>query len=115
MFAFVLAQTIAWYLLAGLVLPDFFGEQPVDLRAHYFAHRRLFFGLFVVGLAISLCRDLSNDHYPTEHVDLAFQFYFVAASVGGFFIKRDGYHKAMCVVSAVVFAVYVGLLHDRLH
>ena len=114
MFAFVLAQTIAWYMLAALVLPDFFGEQPDDLRAHYFAHRQVFFGLFIVALAISLCRDLSNDAYPADRVDLAFQLYFVAVSIGGFLIKRDWYHKSMCVMSAVAFAVYIGLLHERL-
>jgi hypothetical protein len=115
MFGLVLLQMIAWYLLAGLVLPDFFGEQPVDLRVHYFAHRKLFFALLVGSLAISLLRGLTNDHYPMDGADLGFQLFFVAAAVGGFFIARDGYHKLMCVVSVVVFGAYVAMLHTRLH
>jgi len=115
MFALVLVQMIVWYLLAGLVLPDFFGEHPVDLRAHYFAHRKLFFSLFIVSLAVSLLRGLTNDHYPMSSADIAFQLFFLVASAGGVFIARDGYHKLMCVTSAVVFAIYVAMLHARLH
>ena len=115
MFGLVLLQMIAWYLLSALVLPDFFGEQPVDLRAHYFAHRKLFFGLFIGSLGISLLRGLTNDHYPMSSADLAFQLFFIAVALGGIFIARDGYHKLMCIVSAVVFAVYVAMLHTRLH
>jgi len=43
-FAIVLAQAIGVYMLAALVLPDFGGEAPIDLAAHYANHRRLFFG-----------------------------------------------------------------------
>ena len=39
-FAILLAQTIALYLLTGLVYPDFSADRAVDLRAHYFAQRR---------------------------------------------------------------------------
>jgi len=115
MFALVLVQMIMWYLLAGLVLPDFFGESPVDLRVHYFAHRKIFFGLFIVSIAISLLRGLTNYHFPVSGTDIAFQLFFAAVSVGGFFIARDGFHKLMCVTSAIVFAAYVALLHARLH
>jgi len=38
-FAVVLAQTIVQYMLSAIVLPDFFGDERVDLREHYFAHR----------------------------------------------------------------------------
>jgi hypothetical protein len=115
MFALVLMQMIVWYLLAGLVLPDFFGEHEVNLRTHYFAHRKIFFSLFIVSLAVSLFRGLTNDHFPMDRTDVAFQLFFVAAATGGLFTARDGYHKAMCVASAIVFAAYVALLHARLH
>jgi hypothetical protein len=52
-FSIVLAQTIDLYLLAALVLPDFFGDTVVDLREHYYAHRRWFFSLLVLLIAIT--------------------------------------------------------------
>src|SRR5438552_1135262 len=39
-FAILLAQTIALYLLTGLVYPDFPADKEIDLRGHYFAQRR---------------------------------------------------------------------------
>jgi hypothetical protein len=42
---FVLLQTIVSYMLAGLVFPDLFGEEIVDLRESFYAHRVRFFAL----------------------------------------------------------------------
>ena len=42
-FAMVLLQTILIYMMAGLVFPDLFGEEVVDLRENFYAHRGWFF------------------------------------------------------------------------
>src|SRR5215471_7217360 len=46
-FAIVLAQTILTYMLAAIVLPDFFGAERVDLREHYLTHVRWLLGLAI--------------------------------------------------------------------
>src|SRR5215467_242655 len=42
-FAIVLLQTILIYMAAGLVLPDLFGEEVVDLKRNFYAHCGWFF------------------------------------------------------------------------
>ena len=43
MFDSVLLQFIIAYMLAAIVLPDFFGDHEVDLHEHYFSHATLVF------------------------------------------------------------------------
>jgi len=114
MFAIVLLQTIAMYMLAALVLPDFFSERTVDLREHYFAHRRLFFGLFVATLLISLAKDIVLSGQMTNNVNLAFHLCFIALSAVGAISAKDWYHKLLCVVSALGFSAYIALLFAQL-
>jgi hypothetical protein len=61
-FAVLLAQVIVLYLVTGLIYPDFVHDRQVDLRAHYFQQRRHFFGLCIILLALSICRDLVLNH-----------------------------------------------------
>src|SRR5262249_30293629 len=46
-FAAVIVQMILQYMLAAIVLPDFFGEERVDLRKHYWDHVRWLLGLSI--------------------------------------------------------------------
>ena len=39
----VLLNTVCIYMLAGLVFPDLFGEEVVDLKENFYAHRGWFF------------------------------------------------------------------------
>ena len=114
MFSIVLLQTIVTYLLSGLVLPDFYGERSIDLRVHYFAHRRLFFGLFIAALLISLAKDLVLSGHITDRVNLAFHLCFIALSAGGCISAKDWYHKLLCMLSAVGFGLYIALLFAQL-
>lgn len=114
MFAVVLLQTTLTYMLAALVLPDFFGEQTVDLRAHYYAHRSLFFGLFVLVLATSIGKEWALYRKWPDRIDLAFQSGFIALSLGGAFIAREWFHKLFCVIGAGTFVVYIAVLFGQL-
>jgi len=114
MFTVVLLQTTTLYLLAAIVLPDFFGEQPVDLRKHYFEHHRLFFGLFVVTLLISLLKDQIIGGHPKQGTDLAFHFGFLAVSLAAAITRNEVFHKIACVASTLAFASYIALLFTKL-
>src|SRR5690349_6946255 len=82
-FATVTLQTITTCMLAALVLPDFFGAQTTGPRAPYCAHRRRFFGVFVLALLISLATDLVLTGRLSDNANLAFHACFLAAATTG--------------------------------
>ncbi len=113
-FAILLAQTIALYLLTGLVYPDFSPERKVDLRAHYFAQRRHFFSLSLGSTALSLGRDLVLHRKLPEPINLGFHFCWAVFAVTGLLIAREGYHKFLALLAGVMFISYVAFLFSRL-
>ena len=115
LFALVVMQTTSLYLLNALVLPDFFGEQTIDLRKHYFAHRKIFFSLFVVTLLISLAKPvLLEGHLPNDPTDIAFHLGWISIATVAAFTKREWFHKAVSATSVLTFLVYIALLFTRL-
>ena len=114
MFAVVLLQTTLAYMLAALVLPDFFGEQKVDLREHYFAHRRIFFGLFVLTLLVSLAKDPVLSGHMTDPLNFGFHLGFIALTATGAITVREWFHKLVCLLGVAGFASYIALLFTQL-
>jgi hypothetical protein len=114
-FAIVLAQTIVQYLLAAIVLPDFSADRETDLRAHYWAHTRWFFGLFVLLLLASLTKNpVVYGHLP-DRGDLAFHMGFIALAATALLVRRDEVHKFLALLGAGVFCAYVIALFTQLH
>ena len=114
-FAVVLAQSIAQYLLAGIVFPDFSRDADIDLHEHYWAHVRWFFGLFVLVLLISLTKSEVVYGKLPDHEDLAFHGVFIALSATAFATRRARYHEFLALFGAGVFCAYVVALFTRLH
>jgi hypothetical protein len=114
-FSIVLAQTIVMYLLAALVLPDFFGDGIVDLREHYYGHRRWFFGLLVLLIVTSLVKQLVIDHSLPRPMDLAFHVMFAASGIAGALLARPRVHEILAGFSAILISAYIGLLFTHLH
>jgi hypothetical protein len=115
MFAVVLLQTVVLYMLAALVLPDFFGEKTVDLRAHYFGHRRIFYGLFLALLLVSFAKEFVLGGSPPETTNWAFHLCFAIVSMFGLLTAREWCHKLLVLVMPVLMLIYIGLLFARLH
>lgn len=114
-FAVVLAQSIAQYLLAGIVLPDFSSDANVDLREHYWSHSHWFFGLFVAVLLISLAKSVIVYGKLPDRGDLAFHGVFIALSVTALLTRRPRFHEFLTVFGAGVFCAYVITLFAQLH
>jgi hypothetical protein len=113
-FAVVLVQTIPLYLLAGLVLPDIDSGSVVDLRKHYHANHRWFFTLLAVLLVASIGKQLVlYDDLPAP-LNLTFHLLFIASSLLGAWTIREWYHKTLPLFSAILVAVYIGLLFAHL-
>ena len=111
----VLLQFIIAYMLAAIVLPDFFGTDNVDLREHYFAHVRWFFGLMVALLLSSLLKDLIfNGHLPDTR-NVAFHIVFIVTSSIAMFVRNERFHKILSLAAVLLFAIYTMLLFWHLH
>jgi hypothetical protein len=113
-FLVVLLQPIILYLLAALVLPDFAGEAPVDLRANYYGHTRWFFGLAVSLLLVSLLKDRVINGSLPEPYNLAFHLVTMATWVGAAVTRREWYHKLLVPVGVLLIGVYIAVLFARL-
>jgi len=113
-FSVVLAQTIVVYLLAALVLPDFFGDAGFDLRAHYYDHQRWFFALFVALIAASIAKSrVIYGEWPPP-LDLAFHLVFAATGVAGALVRRPRFHEIIAATGLVVIGAYIALLFAHL-
>ena len=113
-FAIVLFQTIVLYMLAGLVLPDFFGEDAIDLRANYYAHHAWFFGLAAILGLVSIGKDLILNGSLPNPSNLSFHLAFMVAAAIGAITRREWYHKVNILLAAVLFGIYIALLFARL-
>lgn len=111
-FTILLLQTILIYMLAGLSLPDV-GDGEVDLQAHYFTHHRLFFGVVVALVVVSVGKDVVfAGHLPTP-ANVAFQGALAAASAIAAATKAPWYHRLLAPTVLTAFVAYVGLLFWR--
>jgi hypothetical protein len=113
-FSAVLMQTIVLYLLAALVLPDVFGDSDVDLRKHYFGHRRWFFALLTLLIVSSVIKQLIVDGGLPRPLDLGFHVLFAVAGISGFVIENPRYHKFLAAQGVVVVGAYIALLFTHL-
>lgn len=113
-FAVVLLQTIVVYLLAALVLPDFFGEAPVDLRVYFYAQRTWFFVLLTLLVAVSLCKQLVLEGRVPASSNLAFHLIFATLAITGALTDRARVHEFLAVFTTGALGAYIGLLFKHL-
>jgi len=110
----ILLQAISIYMAAALVLPDIIGEDFVDLREHFFAHRNWFFGAQLASVIFSLLKTLALQGHLPNRMDTVFQFTFCAAAIGAFVTRSEWFHKLLAPAFGLLFAVYIALLFARL-
>jgi hypothetical protein len=114
-FAAVLLQTIVTYLLAALVLPDVSIEAHVDLREHYFDHRRWFFAMLIAVLVSSLVKSIAIDGRLPNDVDLAFHGVFTLFGVVGIASASPRIHATIAAAGALLLGAYIAILFGHLH
>ena len=113
-FLIVLLQPAVLYLMSALVLPDFSGSAPVDLRENYFDHSRWFFALAVLVLIVSVTKDLALYGALPERVNIAAHGVFLVLWAAAIWTRSDGYHRFLAPCTAAVFVAYVVVLFTRL-
>lgn len=106
-FGVLLTQTIAQYMLAGIVFPDFSGDEAIDLHDHYRRHKRWFFGLLIFLLIVSLAKDLVIGGRMTGALNLLFHMSFITMSAAAMLTPAEKYHKLFPLFGIAIFIAYI--------
>ncbi|MEO6227824.1 MAG: hypothetical protein ABIO61_08250 [Thermomonas sp.] len=114
MYAIVLLQTILFYMVAGLALPDLEGDGELDMQAAYMAQARPFFLLMVGVVVISLLKDVVIHGELPGSANLAFHVGFAVTAIIAAMTRNAWYHRINALLATVLFAVYIGALFDRI-
>jgi hypothetical protein len=112
-FAMVLLNTIFIYMIAALVFPDFFGEEVVDLKENFYAHRGWFFSLAFTTIVVSICKDVVLDGRLPRPTNLTFQTIFGVTLLIGALTRSERYHKTLIVFGSALFVFYIIVLYAR--
>ena len=117
-FLVVLLTPTTLYLMAALLIPDvpdaLDGDRTLDLRAHYYAQARWFFGAGVAVVASSLLRPVVFDGHLPLDLDRGLQGVFAALALAAAWSRRPRVHELAAAAAAALYAAYVLLLFARL-
>jgi hypothetical protein len=112
----MLAQTVATYLVAALVLPDVRGDEPIDLRAYFYANHRWLFAILAIMIAVSMGKEVVlSGHLPEPPLNSIAQGVFIVFSAIAAITARERYHKLFAPLGAIVFGAYIAVLFSNLH
>jgi len=113
-FGVVLLNVIFIYMTAGLVFPDFFGNDVVDLKESFYAHRVWFFVLAAGTVIVSVFKGLVLDHRLPPTMDLVFHVIFAVTLSIGALTSSERYHKSLIVFGSGLFVLYIIVLYARM-
>jgi hypothetical protein len=113
-FSVVVAHSLFLYMLGALVLPDVHGDEPVDLREHYYDSHRWFFSFVVLAALAGIAKDLVLEGMLPKPSNLAFQLSFTASGVIGAITRREWYHQLFAPAAVLAFGCYIALLFSQL-
>ena len=113
-FAIVLLNAILIYMMTGLVFPDFIGEEEIDLKENFYAHRGWLLSLAFAAIVVSVCKDVVLDGRLPRPTNLTFHAIFGVTLLVGAFTARERYHKTLVVFGIATFVLYIVLLYTRM-
>jgi hypothetical protein len=113
-FLVVILQAVCSYMVAALVFPNIPEDQPVDLRAHYFAHKGWFFGALLANGISSVSKDLALYGHLPGRMNAEFHLIFGLAVGVAALTDREWFHKILAPLISVLFLIYIGLLFSHL-
>jgi hypothetical protein len=114
-FSVVLLQTVLTYMVAGLIFPDLFGSEPIDLKANFYAHRKWFFLLALSVIVTSVLKDVVLSGALSSATNLTFHALFGATLLIGAVTRSERYHQLMPVFGIALFIFYILVLFARIH
>lgn len=108
----LLLQPIVLYLQSSLLTPNL--DRETDMVAAFERQSRVFFGLFILLLLISLTKDLVIGGRLPEPLNLAAHGLFITLSLIGAVTRRRRVHEILGPVTALLMLAYIGVLFMRL-
>ncbi|HET7464791.1 MAG TPA: hypothetical protein VFJ82_26345 [Longimicrobium sp.] len=108
-FLFFLLTPITLYLSAVVLLPDFEGEGEIDLRAHFLANHRWFFGIISLVPILNAFRSVVISGDPPFNLDRVFEVTFFVLLLSAAAIGRPAYQKFIAVLNVTLFVAMVVL------
>jgi hypothetical protein len=111
----IILQAISVYMAAALVLPDVTGNEVIDLRDHYYAHRSWFFGALVASLIFSAGKDLVLAGHLPRPVNLEFHGIFALSCLVAAITRREWFHKLLAPAAGLLLLLYITILYARLY
>lgn len=108
-FLFFLLTPIALYLAAVVLLPDFEGEGEIDLRAHFLANHRWFYGFAALIPVLNAIRSVVISGDPPFNLDRVFEGTFAIVQMVGALTPRPAVQKAIAVINITLFVAMVVL------
>ena len=113
-FLVIILHSISIYMGAALVLPELEGEMFIDLREHYFAHRRWFFGVLLAQVVLSVGKELALYGRLLGRTNGEFHLIFALALIAGAITQREWFHKFLAPACCLLYLLYIALLFARL-
>ena len=110
----IVLQAVSMYMVAALVLPDVTGDNVVDLRRHYFAHKTWFFAALFAAVFFSAAKDLVLQGRVIGGINAGFHLVFGVASVVAAITRWEWFHNWLAPAVGLTFLVYIALLFARL-
>ncbi len=114
-FGIVLLQTVLTYMVAGLIFPDLFGSESIDLKASFYAHRRWFFCLALGVIVTSVVKDVVLSGALPSTTNLIFHAVFGSSLLIGALTPNERYHQAMPIFGIALFVSYIITLFAHIH
>ena len=113
-FSVVLLQAILTYMVAGLIFPDLFGSEPIDLKASFYAHRKWLFLLALSVIVTSVVKDVVLAGTLPTKTNLAFHGVFAVSLLIGAITANNRYNQLMPVFGLALFVCYIVALFARI-
>lgn len=106
-FTLFLLSPIALYLSASVIIPDFDGDEPLDLREYFFENHRGYFVFLALVPLLNGIRSLVISRDPLWMPARPYEIAFILLLASGAAVRREGYQKLLAVVSVAVFTLFI--------
>jgi hypothetical protein len=113
-FLIVLLQPVAIFMMAALIIPRTTADQEINLQQDYFRESRWFFSALLLGLAASLCKNLTLTGSLPEPRNLAAHIIFIGISIAALVSRSARLHLILALAGLALLLVYISLLFATL-
>jgi hypothetical protein len=113
-FFMVLMQPVMLFLASAMLVPDFAGDRPIDLRADFYRERRWFYASLLGLLTVSFLRPLVLIHHLSDPIDVGAHIVFISMMLTGLLFAQEIVQKLVASFMFLFIIAYVAVLFVNL-